>query len=133
MERVVDPTKWYCTWPCISLKNDRENKIGNDLKSQEKIQQDKLKDELRKASLNLWSPDVCVTCMKMLDGEAVQTNPFQEIFLAAKAIIKIDDETTIPKHSKTEENIKKDHSMVKDRNGYHKTNLTKVESVERGV
>ena len=93
--------------------NDR----GNKKKSQEKIQQDKFKDELRKASLNLWSPDVCVTCMKMIDGEAAQIHPLQKIFLAAQAIIKIDDETTIPKHSKNEENIKKDHSMVKDSYG----------------
>ena len=71
----------------IKRKGDKENKIENDLKSQEEIQ-DKFKDELRKASLHLWSPDVCVTCMKMNDRESVQIHPFQAIFFAAKAMIK---------------------------------------------
>ena len=83
--------------------------------------------------MNLWSPDVCVTCMKMNDRESVQIHPFQAIFFAAKAIVKIDEETTISDRSQNEENSKKDHSMVKDSYGFQKTNHTKVESEERGV
>ena len=122
----------YSSKDSIDL-NGIEYKIENDLKSQVEIQKDEFKDELRKASLHLWSPDVCVTCMKMNDRESVRIHPFQAIFYATKAIVKIDDETTIPEHSQNEENTKKDHSMAKDSNGFRKTNHTKVESVERGV
>ena len=47
---------------------------------------DAYKNTLRKASMTLWSTDVCVTAMKVVDGKN-HPSPLQDMFTTAKAII----------------------------------------------
>ena len=45
-----------------------------------------LKNTVRKATMTLWSVDVCVTSMKIVDGKH-RFKPIQELLLAVKAVI----------------------------------------------
>ena len=96
---------------------------------------DAYKNTLRKASMTLWSPDVCVTAMRLVDGEQKHPGPLQDMLTTCKACIKTErPHVASPrdgKEKRLEEGDTRD--MVGSKEVRSNSGFQKDDELERGV
>lgn len=98
-----------------------------------------LKNTVRKATMTLWSVDVCVTSMKIVDGKH-RFKPIQELLLAVKAVInrKNPTLTTIIERDGNQSAVSIDEDKLsnngsKNNFAYQKESLPPPEDLKRSV